>query len=359
MRRCPHAHSHSGHRCGEPEPGHGARSRTGRGAAQTAVGRGAITIDAARAGRARSRRRSTASSSRRSATPATAGCTRSSCRTAASRTRICRPPASSRATSSSRRARRTSTPGKPNNWRLRWDVDRIRIRRGRSTRPAAAHGAIELVVDRPLNDATPHSLQVDVTAVPAGRPRPGARERRLLGHGRHGGRDVPPELLRAHGCGQRSVDASTAVAPTARRSARRDRRASQPGGWRQVRGDARRERDRAEGAARAVVPPTGPRLARHGLALPGEDVQEPAERPASGPRADGRGSEARLHPRARRLLRRRHHGREPAAVEAIDRSDRDARAAPTVRGATGAPTASGTTSSCSSPKTSAPMRCGS
>jgi alpha-L-arabinofuranosidase len=58
--------------------------------------------------------------------------------------------------------------GKPNGWRLRWDETDPHPAWSMTT-PAGSAGTIGLVVDRPLNDATPHSLQVDVATTAAGR----------------------------------------------------------------------------------------------------------------------------------------------------------------------------------------------
>lgn len=58
--------------------------------------------------------------------------------------------------------------GKPSDWRLRWDETDPHP--GWSLHaPAGSAATVSLVSDRPLNDATPHSLQVDVTAASAGR----------------------------------------------------------------------------------------------------------------------------------------------------------------------------------------------
>ena len=75
-------------------------------------------------------------------------------------------------------------------------------------------------------------------------------------------------------------------------------------------------------------------------------------------RADRR-PETRLRALARRLFRRRHHHREPAAVEASRSAASRTAKALTAPGATGRRTASGTTSSCSSARISAPTRCSS
>jgi alpha-L-arabinofuranosidase len=52
--------------------------------------------------------------------------------------------------------------GKPNNWRLRWDVENPHPA-WRLDPAGGGEAAIEVVADQPLNDATPHSLQVTVT----------------------------------------------------------------------------------------------------------------------------------------------------------------------------------------------------
>ena len=57
--------------------------------------------------------------------------------------------------------------GQPNNWRLRWDVTNP-YPAWSWTATNGATGAIDLVVDHPMNDASPHSLRVAVTALPAG-----------------------------------------------------------------------------------------------------------------------------------------------------------------------------------------------
>ena len=58
--------------------------------------------------------------------------------------------------------------GQPDDWRLRWDVDNpYPSWRLRTTGEAQA--TIELATDAPLNDATPHSLAVQVTSTGTGR----------------------------------------------------------------------------------------------------------------------------------------------------------------------------------------------
>ena len=57
--------------------------------------------------------------------------------------------------------------GQPSNWRLRWDSTDPHPGWSLQTGNGAA-GTIALVVDRPLNDATPHALQIDVTSVGVG-----------------------------------------------------------------------------------------------------------------------------------------------------------------------------------------------
>ena len=56
--------------------------------------------------------------------------------------------------------------GKPNNWRLPWDLTNPHPAWSLETSGGA--GSIEIVADTPLNDATPHSLRVTVDAAPAG-----------------------------------------------------------------------------------------------------------------------------------------------------------------------------------------------
>lgn len=58
--------------------------------------------------------------------------------------------------------------GKPSDWRLRWDETDPHPAWSLTT-PAGSAGTIGLVVDRPLNEATPHSLQVDIATAAAGR----------------------------------------------------------------------------------------------------------------------------------------------------------------------------------------------
>jgi alpha-L-arabinofuranosidase len=60
--------------------------------------------------------------------------------------------------------------GKPNDWRLRWDVTSPHPAWSLNT--AGSTATIAVGTGEPLNDATPHSLQVDVTDVPAGQPGP-------------------------------------------------------------------------------------------------------------------------------------------------------------------------------------------
>ena len=55
----------------------------------------------------------------------------------------------------------------PSTWRLRWDVTDPHP--GWSIQsPAGSAASAAITIDRPLNDATPHALQVDVTAIGAG-----------------------------------------------------------------------------------------------------------------------------------------------------------------------------------------------
>jgi alpha-L-arabinofuranosidase len=56
--------------------------------------------------------------------------------------------------------------GKPSTWRLRWDATNPHPAWSLDLASGGA-GAIDLVVDRPLNDATPHSLRVIVSSLPA------------------------------------------------------------------------------------------------------------------------------------------------------------------------------------------------
>lgn len=56
--------------------------------------------------------------------------------------------------------------GRPNNWRLRWDVANPYPAWSLDLSGGGA-GAIDLVVDRPLTTATPHSLRVTIAGVPA------------------------------------------------------------------------------------------------------------------------------------------------------------------------------------------------
>jgi alpha-N-arabinofuranosidase len=58
--------------------------------------------------------------------------------------------------------------GKPNDWRLRWDETDPHPSWSLMAQAGAA-ASIGLTVDQPLNDATPHSLQVDVSTTAAGR----------------------------------------------------------------------------------------------------------------------------------------------------------------------------------------------
>lgn len=58
--------------------------------------------------------------------------------------------------------------GRPNDWRLRWDVTSDTPAWSLETKGGAA-AAMELVDVEPLAAATPHSLQVDVTEVGSGR----------------------------------------------------------------------------------------------------------------------------------------------------------------------------------------------
>ena len=51
--------------------------------------------------------------------------------------------------------------GKPNDWRLRWDVDEPHPSWTLAVTPGG-DASIELTADNPLNDATPHSLLVNV-----------------------------------------------------------------------------------------------------------------------------------------------------------------------------------------------------
>jgi alpha-L-arabinofuranosidase len=54
--------------------------------------------------------------------------------------------------------------GKPSTWRMRWDVDSPHPYWSLLMPPGAA-GTISVTTDRPLNDATPHSLQFEVTSM--------------------------------------------------------------------------------------------------------------------------------------------------------------------------------------------------
>jgi alpha-L-arabinofuranosidase len=58
--------------------------------------------------------------------------------------------------------------GKPSEWRLRWDETDPHPAWSLNI-PSGSAATIGLTVERPLNDATPHSLQVDVTATAPGR----------------------------------------------------------------------------------------------------------------------------------------------------------------------------------------------
>ncbi|MEO6223917.1 MAG: alpha-L-arabinofuranosidase C-terminal domain-containing protein [Vicinamibacterales bacterium] len=58
--------------------------------------------------------------------------------------------------------------GKPSDWRLRWDETDPHPAWSLSL-PSGSAATIGLVADRPLNDATPHSLHIDVAATSAGR----------------------------------------------------------------------------------------------------------------------------------------------------------------------------------------------
>lgn len=58
--------------------------------------------------------------------------------------------------------------GQPSTWRLRWDETDPHPAWSLNT-PDGSGATIGLTVDRPLNDATPHSLQVDVAATGPGR----------------------------------------------------------------------------------------------------------------------------------------------------------------------------------------------
>jgi alpha-L-arabinofuranosidase len=57
--------------------------------------------------------------------------------------------------------------GQPNNWRLRWDVTSPHPAWSLQT-GAGGEAAIALTIDRPLNDATPHALQVEISKAPTG-----------------------------------------------------------------------------------------------------------------------------------------------------------------------------------------------
>ena len=61
--------------------------------------------------------------------------------------------------------------GQPSNWRLRWDLADPHPSWSLNTAGGGA-GTIAVTVDAPLNDATPHSLQVDITTIGAGRRGP-------------------------------------------------------------------------------------------------------------------------------------------------------------------------------------------
>src|SRR6187551_2103292 len=54
--------------------------------------------------------------------------------------------------------------GKPNDWRLRWDVTSPHPAWSLNT--SGGDGAIAIGAGDPLNDSTPHSLQVEVATVP-------------------------------------------------------------------------------------------------------------------------------------------------------------------------------------------------
>ena len=219
--------------------------------------------------------------------------------------------------------------GKPNDWRLRWDVEN-RIRRGRWRWLRAA---------TPRSSSPPRSAARSDAALVACRStswrpeRPRRhRQQRLLGHRRQSRRRVP--CFRSHG------------APTAshgRDRWRRSRRRQDASRWLGV--HSRRLPD--AGSARWVAPDGG-RAARHEAATAQcaarADVRQYRRARGStwcrcfraktfknrpnGLRPDLAQVVADMKPgfvRATgRLLRRRHHDRKPAAVEAIARTDRNA-----------------------------------
>ena len=83
--------------------------------------------------------------------------------------------------------------GKPNEWRLRWDVKNPHpaLDARRDGRQRRAHRARRRRSAAP--NTTPHSLEIDIaTIAPGGRV--ALRQRRLLGHRRHGRRGVPADV---------------------------------------------------------------------------------------------------------------------------------------------------------------------
>jgi alpha-L-arabinofuranosidase len=55
--------------------------------------------------------------------------------------------------------------GQPSTWRLRWDVDTPHP--GWSLQPNGGDASMAITTDRPLTDATPHSLEVNIASLPA------------------------------------------------------------------------------------------------------------------------------------------------------------------------------------------------